>query len=114
METFEAVIAFHDRLLQLASTLRFNKRDPVDLHRVALYGTMLELTGCMIYLIEHKTRTGIPSLFRAFLEAAVELRNLMKDVGYIDHMTASYVDQWLKVLKEAKKGTNPYLASISA
>jgi hypothetical protein len=114
METFEALKAFHDRLLRLASILRFNKRDPVDLHRVALYGTLLELTGCMIHLIEHKRRTGVPSLFRAFLEAAVELRNLMKDAGYIDHMMASHVDQWLRVLEEAKKGTNPYLALIAA
>jgi len=114
METFEALKAFHDRLLQLASALRFNKSDPVDLHRVALYGTLLELTGCMIHLIEHQGRTGVPSLFRAFLEAAIELRNLIKDAGYIDHMMASHVDQWLKVLQEAKKGTNPYLASIAA
>jgi Family of unknown function (DUF5677) len=114
METFEALKAFHHRQLQLASALRFNKRDSVDLNRVALYGTLLELTGCMIHLIEHKDRTGVPSLFRAFLEAAVELRNLMKDAGYIDHMMASHVDQWLKVLQEAKKGTNPYLASIAA
>ncbi len=114
METFEALKAFHHRLLQLASALRFNKRDSLDLNRVALYGTLLELTGCMVHLIEHKDRTGVPSLFRAFLEAAVELRNLMKDAGYIDHMMASHVDQWLKVLQEAKKGTNPYLASIAA
>jgi hypothetical protein len=114
METLEALKAFHHRLLQLASALRFNKRDSLDLNRVALYGTLLELTGCMIHLIEHKDRTGVPSLFRAFLEAAVELRNLMKDAGYIDHMMASHVDQWLKVLQEAKKGTNPYLASIGA
>lgn len=114
METFKALKAFHDRLLRLASALRFNKGDPMDLHRVALYGSLLELTSCMIHLIEQRGRTGVPSLFRAFLEAAVELRNLMKDAGYIDHMMASHVDQWLKVLQEAKKGTNPYLASIAA
>ncbi len=112
MEIFEALTTFHDRLLLLAGTLRFNKRNPVDLHRIALYGTLLELTGCMIHLVEHNGRTGVPSLFRAFLEAAVELRNLIRDPGYIDHMNASYLDQWVKVLKEAKRGTNPYLASI--
>lgn len=112
METLEKLKAFHDGLLPLAGTLRFNKRDPVDLHRIALYGTLLELTGCMIQLVQHNGRTGVPSLFRAFLEAAVELRNLTRDAGYIDHMNASYLDQWVKILKEAKKGTNPYLASI--
>lgn len=114
METFETLKVFHERLLRLSTDLCFNKRDPVDLHRVALYCTLLELAGCMIHLIEHKCWTGVPSLFRAFLEAAVELLNLMKDAEYIDHMLASYVDQWLKVLQEAKKGTNPYLVSIAA
>jgi len=112
MDTFEKLKGFHDGLLSLATTLRFDKQDPVDLQRVALYGTLLELTGCMIQLVQHNGRTGVPSMFRAFLEAAVELRNLTRDSGYIDHMTASYLDQWVKVLKEAKKGTNPYLASI--
>lgn len=103
MVTFEKLKAFHDCLLSLADTLRFNKQDPVDLHRIALYCTLLELTGCMIQLVQHNGRTGVPSMFRAFLEAAVELRNHMRDAGYIDHMNASYLDQWVKVLKEAKK-----------
>jgi hypothetical protein len=67
----------------------------------------------MIQLFEHNGRTGVPSLFRTFLEAAVELRNLARDPHYIEHMNAGHVEQWLKVLKEAKNG-NPYLASIAA
>jgi hypothetical protein len=114
MEMLEALKGFHDRLLQMAGTLRFNKRDPVDLHRIALYGTLLELTGCMIHLAERDGRTGVPPLFRAFLEAAVELRNLTREAGYIDHMRASHAAQWLSVLKEAKKRTNPYLRLIAA
>lgn len=113
VETLKLLKAFHERLLRLAATLRFNKHDLLDMHRVALYGTLLELTGCMIQLVEHDGRTGVPSLFRAFLEAAVELRNLTRDSGYIEHINASHVDQWLKVLKEAKKGTNRYLAKIA-
>jgi hypothetical protein len=114
METIELLKVFHDRLLSLAGTLQFDKRNPLDWHRVALYGTLLELTGCMIQLIEHNGRTGVPSLFRTFLEAAVELRNLARDPGYIEHMTARHIKEWLCVLKEAKKGKNPYLALIAA
>ena len=114
METLKLLKHFHKRLLHMAATLRFDKRDLLDMHRVALYGTLLELTGCMIQLVEHDGRTGVPSLFRAFLEAAVELRNLTRDSGYIEHINASYEDQWLEVLKEAKKGTNRYLAKIAA
>jgi hypothetical protein len=41
----------------------------------------------------------------------VELKNLYSDAQYGNFMEASRNDQWLKVLKEAKKG-NPYLAEI--
>jgi len=58
MATLKALITFHDRLLQLATTLRFNKRDPVDLHRIGLYGTLLELTGCIICLMNTKIMQG--------------------------------------------------------
>jgi hypothetical protein len=114
VETLKLLKHFHERLLHMAATLRFDKRDLLHMHQVALYGTLLELTGCMIQLVEHDGRTGVPSLFRAFLEAAVELRNLSRDSGYIEYIHASYEDQWLKVLEEAKKGANRYLAKIAA
>ena len=101
-------------MLQLATALHFDKRDRVHLYRVALYCTLLELAGNVLHLVEHKRRTGVPSLFRDCLEAAIELKNIMKDVGYSDHITASHCYEWLRLLKEAKKGTNRYLTSIAA
>jgi hypothetical protein len=104
---------FHDRLLALAGALKFDKRNTVDLHRMALYGSMLELTRGVCTLLKFDARLGAPSLFRSFLEAAVELTNLLQDPGYVDNMNASHKDQWLKVLWEAQRGKNPYLASIA-
>lgn len=112
MNIFEALQSFHDRLLQLAGALSFDKRNPVDLHRIALYGSMLELTGAICALLRSDARIGLPSLFRSLLEASVELTNLIRDPDYIHNMNASHIEQWLKVLKEAKTKTNPYLASI--
>jgi hypothetical protein len=113
MKILEALQSFHDRLLGLAAHFSFDKRNPVDLHRVALYGSMLELTGAICALLKTDARIGIPSLFRSFLEARVELTNLMADPGYIENMRASHIEQWLKVLKEAKTKKNPYLTSIA-
>jgi hypothetical protein len=47
------------------------------------------------------------------LEAYVELKNLHEKAQYGYYMQASYLDQWLKVLKEAKDNPNPYLKDIS-
>ena len=104
---------FHDRLLALAGSLKFDKRNTVDLHRMALYGSVLEFTRGLCTLLKFDARLGAPSLFRSFLEAAVELTNLLEDPGYVDNMDASHKEQWLKVLQEAKDGRNPYLESIT-
>lgn len=113
MNACETLENFHNRLLTLAGALTFNKRNTVDLHRLALYGSMLELTRGICTLLKFDARLGAPSLFRSFLETAVELTNLLEDPGYVDHMDASHKDQWLKVLREAQTGKNPYLESIA-
>ena len=113
MNACETLEDFHDRLLALAGALTFDKRNTVDLHRLALYGSMLELTRGICTLLKFDARLGAPSLFRSFLEAAVELTNLLQDAGYVDNMDASHKDQWLKVLREAQTGKNPYLESIA-
>ncbi len=101
----------HDQLLDWSTDITFDKRNQADFSRIALYGTLIEFTGAIINLIENRGRVAVPSAFRSLLEAFVELRNLNKDPSYVEHMYASYTDQWLYVLKEAKKG-NPYLASL--
>jgi hypothetical protein len=113
VDACETLEDFHDRLLALAGALTFDKRNLVDLHRLALYGSMLELTRGICTLLKFDARLGAPSLFRSFLEAAVELTNLLQDPGYVEHMDASHKDQWLKVLREAQSGKNPYLESIA-
>lgn len=104
----------HDQLLPLVVSLRFDKHSPLHFHQVALYGTLLELTHGILVLIDKDARVGVPSLFRSILEASVELRNLQRDASYIENMSAAYVKQWLALLKEAKKGTNPYLAELAS
>ena len=86
MNACERLEDFHDRLLALAGALTFDKRNTVDLHRLALYGSMLELTRGICTLLKFDARLGAPSLFRSFLEAAVELTNLLQDPGYVDNM----------------------------
>jgi hypothetical protein len=64
--------------------------------------------------MDNRGRLGVPSLFRTFLETYVEFHNLVRDPKYGYHIDANDSEQWLRVLKAARDGKNPYLSSISA
>ncbi len=113
MDAFELLKRLHDELLPRAERIVFDKRNPVDFHRIALYGSLVEFSGAIVVTIVNNARIGVPPLFRSMLEASVEFRNLIRDPNYIEFMNANYLAQWLQVLEEAKKATNPYLASIA-
>ena len=112
MEYLKFLKELHDKFIDLSKTIIFDKKHPRQLFMVALYGTILELCGGFITLINDKFYTCVPSIFRSVVEAHVELKNLYSEAEYGYFMEASRNDQWLKVLKEAKKGNNPYLADI--
>jgi hypothetical protein len=112
MEYLKFLKELHDKFIDLSKTISFDKKHPRQLFMVALYGTILELCGGFITLINDKFYTCIPSIFRSIVEAHVELKNLYSEAEYGYFMEASRNDQWIKVLKEAKKGNNPYLADI--
>lgn len=113
MEIYEFVKRLHDECIRYSEHIIFHKKHPRHLYLVALYGTLIELAGSLTTLIERKHRTGVPPIFRSILEAFVDLKNLHESAEYVHHMDASYYDQWIKVLKEAKGKPNPYLKSIS-
>jgi hypothetical protein len=52
-------------------------------------------------------------IFRSFIEAYADLKNLHEKAEYSYYMDASYHKQWIKLLKEAKNKPNPYLKDIS-
>ncbi|HEY8094476.1 MAG TPA: DUF5677 domain-containing protein [Methylobacter sp.] len=113
MNAFELLKRLHDELLSNSTHIVFDKRNLLDFHRIALYGSLIEFSGAIIVAILNNAKIGIPSLFRSMLEASVEFQNLIKDPTYLNLMEANHSAQWLKVLEEAKKDTNPYLASIA-
>lgn len=112
MEIYDFLKRLHDDCIAHAPKLIFNKRHPPDLYLVSLYGTLIELTGATVSLIDLGQRTGVPPLFRSFLDAFVEFKNLTKSANYVHYMEASYRNQWLKVFMEAKTLDNPYLQKI--
>lgn len=112
MEVFDLLKTAHDAAVHQTEHLRFDQNHPWHLHLVGIYGSLIELSSTIVLLIENKKATAVPILFRSFVEAYVDFRNLAADRSYGNHMQAAYNDQWLKVLREAKAGGNPYLAGI--
>lgn len=112
MSEFDLIKKLHDSLLEFAKKLNFDKSHPWHRNLLALYGSLIELSGSFLILLNERGLIGVPSIYRTFLETYVEFRNLLTDKTYGYHMEAQYNDQWLKLFKEAVKGTNPYLKSI--
>lgn len=112
MKLFVFLKELHDEVVEHSKQLTFDKKHALHRNLVSLYGSLIELTSGIVILIDRKARTGVPPLFRTFLETYVEFRNLVEDPKYGYFMEASYHDQWLKVLRESEKGGNPYLADI--
>ncbi len=113
MDELDLLKKLHDSLLEYSRGLNFDKSHPWHRNLLALYGSLIELSGSLLILLNEGGNIGIPSIFRTFLETYVEFFNLLRDKKYGYYMEAQYNDQWLKLMKEASKGINPYLRSIA-
>ena len=101
----------HDFCLEVAGRLIFEKRYPLHRNLIALYGTMLELSGAMIVAERNNTGIAIRALFRPFLETFVEITNLAADPAYGENMEIAHLTEWNKSLRSARDG-NPFLATV--
>jgi Family of unknown function (DUF5677) len=113
MEILEYLKHLHDECIAQAEHIRFDKRHPRHVHLIGLYGTLVELCGCLLALVEQKLRTGVPPIFRAIFEAYVEFKNLHAVPEYGYYMESSSAQACIKLLEEAKKGLNPCLADMN-
>ena len=113
MSELEFLKKLHDDLLRHAEKFSFDKKHPWHRNLVALHGSLIELGGSLLIMLNEGGKAGIPSIFRTIMETYIEFHNLLLDKTYGYYMEAQYNEQWLKLLKEAAKGTNPYLISIT-
>ena len=112
-EFYEFLKRAHDEFQPFALELRFDKAHALHRTLVALYSSILELTGSCICLLERRLLVGVPVLLRATLEAYVDLVNLSSNPRYGYSLERSYLREWRKLLQEAQGGNNEYLAAIS-
>jgi len=103
-------LAFH-----LLKTLRFNRKDPQQLYSVCLYTRLVEIASGCKALLEKNSLAGIPILLRSMFEADIDLTNLMKCSDYYKRMYASFLQEKLRLTKEAASSKpNPFLAAVRA
>lgn len=113
MDAIEFLKKAHDVSCEHSKNLRFDKKDGLHFNLIALYGSLIEFSSCIVILLERNGKIGIPAIFRSLLEAYVDFCNLIKDPAYFNYMQASDLNQWIKLLKKDAMGENPYLSKMS-
>ena len=88
----------HDTVVPLAEKVFFDKGHALHRTSMALYSSIIELSGTCCLLVDSKHATAVPILVRAILEAYVDLSNLLKNPPYGYHLEAAYLKEWLKIL----------------
>jgi len=117
MSTFQQIYEFYETLLaqilRLASDLKFDAEHVLHLHAVALYGSIIELSTSLktLYLSEHYSSLQI--ILRSLFEAHVDLDNLSKDPKHGYFLQLSYLEENMKLFKEAKNDQNFYMTIIA-
>ena len=101
-------LAFH-----FFKTLEFNRKDPQQLYSICLYARILELASGCKALLENNAFVGIPILLRSMFEADIDLTNSLKCRDYYKRMYASFLEQKLRLTKEAAS-TRPKRCSTFA
>jgi len=103
----------HNKCIDFSKNIIFYKEDIRQLYLMGFYGSIIELSGCLIVLVDNKYWTGVTPLFRSMLETYVEFINLYASEEYCFYMEASFHNQWLKILENAKINRNPFLSDIA-
>ena len=96
-------------------SVHFNRRDPQQLFAVCLLARLIELATACKALLEKDALVGIPVLLRSMFEADIDLRNMIKTTDYSKRMYASFLEQKLRLTREAASAKpNPFLAAVRA
>ncbi len=112
MVALEYLQKLHKAALDLAAQLKFDKSFEKDGVVVALYASLIEYTGSMCILINEQQKAGTSQIFRSFLEAYVDFKNLNEDPKYLNIIYAKYHQERVRALDDRIEG-NPYLAQIA-
>lgn len=102
----------HSECLAAASGLRFDKTHPWHFLLVTLYGSLVELAGCVLILARSDGSAGLGAVLRAQLEVYVDLVNLADDRSYLEFIDAANLKQLQSIYSAAADG-NAWIVEIT-
>jgi hypothetical protein len=111
-QLFVFLQGLHDESIELLGDLKFDKRLERDGLLVGIYASMIELTGGVLLLVQGNRYAAVSAVFRTFLEAYVDFKNLFTDPSYAKNSYAQHHARWIKVL--SPEVPNQYLSEIRA
>jgi hypothetical protein len=85
-------------VLDASAQIRHDESD-AQIHALALHGTITELFSACVLLAKQGEPTAIPIILRSMYEALVDLDNLVRDAGYVEHIQAANFKQTIKIVK---------------
>ena len=98
--------------LRFLRELRFSQGHPQQLVSVCLYARLVELGCACKALLEKNALVGIPILHRSMFEGDIDLTNCLKHTDYPRRMTATFLDEKIRFLKEVMSSRpNPFFTA---
>lgn len=102
----------HDFCMDKLGEVVFDKEYPQHLYLIALCASVIEMTACVVSLIEKQLTIGVPIITRSILEAYVDIINLSSDPDYANYMRVANIKEILKLKEEKGQEGNPFLEGI--
>lgn len=96
----------------IVSVTRIDRKSS-ELNVITLFASLIELATVAHHLIEQRFDAGSYSIFRSFLEAFVELKNVCDDEDYREQLVYEYHKDWLRHLRFAEED-NAFFEDIAA
>ncbi len=103
---FNFLQKIHDDFQPLSLKIKFDKKHSLHITLISYYGSIFELTGSCISLIQNELFISIPIVLRSILEAQVDLVNLINDPEYGYTLRFSFLNESLKLFDEAQNGND--------
>ncbi len=96
-----ACLVGHDGMGALLLRVKYNGQSLVETTMLGLHSSQIELLGGMATLLANRRFTGVPVLYRSFLDATVDLRALVRDPDFARCRLLRYYNEGVRIAKAA-------------
>ena len=117
IELSQRLIAFlskaHNSLLAATPTIKYKTNEPQQIIAVVLFGSIIQLSGDMVTLLQRERTISIPILLRTIFEAFVDIKNVCIHKTYWKSLLLENNENWIIMLQKSNDKDNDYLSRIA-